>query len=45
MLLSKREKDCVKAKHLNEIWREAMLGRLTDLGDGLRPVRSHFGRR
>ncbi len=44
MLLSKREKVCLKSKHLNEIWRDAMPDDLADPGEGERPVRSHFGR-
>ncbi len=44
MLLSKREKVCLKPKHLGEVWRSAMPDDLADPGDGARPVRSHFGR-
>ena len=44
MLLSKREKVCLNAKHLNGIWRGTMPDGLADSRVDLRPVRSHFDR-
>lgn len=43
-LLSKRDKVAMTNKHCARAWREAVPDRLSDPGDGLRPVRSHFGR-
>jgi integrase/recombinase XerD len=44
LLLSKREKVGLSNKHVAKVWRDCLPGRLSEPGDGLRPVRSHYGR-